>query len=219
MKQYIIFGHGHLLGDIADIIHLHNGHIKKIVTNMEEQLQPRRLSLKQRTDRFQYKVEIEQIGAYQHDHSDEVVIGFTGAKIAKLLEQLDLLKSLMRFPVLIHPSAIISPTAEIGLGSIINAGVIIASNARIGKHVLVNRGATIGHDTFINDFAVIQPGCNISGYNNIGCGAFIGVGAKTIECLIIGEMSVVAAGAVVIRDVASFTAVAGVPAKLMESSK
>lgn len=209
MKQYIIFGHGHLLGDIADIIHLHDGRIKKIVVNVEEQHEPRRLSLKQRLERFPYKIEVEHIDTYRHDYLDEAIIGFTGIKIEKFLEKLNL-----PFSALIHPSAIISPTAIIGQGTIINAGVIIASNVSIGKHVTINRGVSIGHDTLINDYTVIQPGSNISGYNNIGRGALIGVGTKIIECLNIGEMSIVGAGAVVIEDVAPYTLVVGVPAKL-----
>jgi acetyltransferase-like isoleucine patch superfamily enzyme len=48
-------------------------------------------------------------------------------------------------------------------------------------------------------------------------GAWIGAGAIILQGVTIGEFSVVAAGAVVTKDVPSYTIVAGVPAKIIKN--
>ena len=61
-----------------------------------------------------------------------------------------------------------------------------------------------------------MPTCNISGEVKIGAGTYFGTGAKIINQKNIGKNSIIGAGAVVIRDVADNTVVAGVPAKIIK---
>ncbi|NQW49408.1 MAG: acetyltransferase [Planctomycetes bacterium] len=117
-----------------------------------------------------------------------------------------------RFASVIHPTARISRRSIIGDGSIISSGVQIATNTRIGRHALINRGALIGHDIVTGECISVGPGANIGGACRIQSGCYIGMGAIVIERLSIGEGSVVAAGAVVHRDVPAHVLVAGVPA-------
>lgn len=122
-----------------------------------------------------------------------------------------------QFASLIHPSAIISPSARLGEGCLIHPGVIIASNTQIASHVLINRGALIGHDNRIESFTTIGPGANLAGALHIGSGAYIGVGAVIRDHLTIGAGAVVAAGAVVVKSVDANTLSAGLPAKTMQT--
>ena len=117
-----------------------------------------------------------------------------------------------RFASVIHPTARISRRSIIGDGSIISSGVQIATNTRIGRHALINRGALLGHDIVTGECISVGPGANIGGACRILSGCYIGMGAIVIERLSIGEGSVVAAGAVVHRDVPAQVLVAGVPA-------
>jgi len=117
-----------------------------------------------------------------------------------------------QFASVIHPSARVSRRSIVGDGSIVSSGVQIATNARIGRHALVNRGALIGHDVVTGECISVGPGANIGGACSIGSGCFIGMGAIVIERLGIGDGAVVAAGAVVHRDVPAHVLVAGVPA-------
>lgn len=59
---------------------------------------------------------------------------------------------------IIHPSAIVSKSAEIGGGAQIMAGAIIQAGAKIGKHAIINTGAQVDHGCVIGDFAHICPG-------------------------------------------------------------
>jgi len=120
-----------------------------------------------------------------------------------------------RFASVIHPSARVSQRSIVADGSIVSSGVQIATQTRIGRHALVNRGALIGHDVVTGECISVGPGANIGGGCRIGSGCFIGMGATVIERLGIGAGAVVAAGAVVHRDVPPHTLVAGVPAVVL----
>ena len=60
------------------------------------------------------------------------------------------------------------------------------------------------------------PGAMLAGRVRVGRGAFVGLGAKVIQCLNVGEGATVGAGAVVIRDVPEFATVVGVPARIIK---
>ena len=80
------------------------------------------------------------------------------------------------FPYFIHPNAIISPSADIGEGSVVMAGAIIGPNAKIGRFCIVNHGATCDHDCVIGDYAHIAPGAHLCGNVFVGEGTLVGVG-------------------------------------------
>lgn len=118
-----------------------------------------------------------------------------------------------KFGKVIHPAAVISPSAAIGDGTVVMAGVIVNAEARIGDHVILNTGATIDHDSVISDFAHISPNATICGTVHVGEGTHVGAGATVIQNIRIGKWTVIGAGAVVTKDVPDNTVVAGVPAR------
>ena len=95
------------------------------------------------------------------------------------------------FPVLIHPSAIVSESATIEGGSVIMAGAIIQPHAHIGWHVIVNTGATVDHHCEVGDFAHIAPGAHLCGRVLVGEGALVGVGVGIEPGTIIPAWSIV----------------------------
>lgn len=119
---------------------------------------------------------------------------------------------------LIHPTAYISRTVEIGENVIINSGAQIATNCRIGNHVIINRGALIGHDVTINDLCYISPGVNIASHVCVGAKTKIGMGANIIEKTHVGENCLIGAGSLITQDVPDRVKIVGMPARIIEQN-
>lgn len=107
-------------------------------------------------------------------------------------------------------------------------------NLRFGRNVFVNHGCTamdlggidIGDDVMIGPTVhLISSGHPVdpatrrsqitTGPIRIGRGVWIGAGAMVLQNVVVGEDAVIAAGAVVTRDVSPRTLVAGVPARFV----
>lgn len=114
----------------------------------------------------------------------------------------------------VHPSAVISPDAEVGEGAVIAHGAFIGSQARIGKNFYGAKGASIGHDAVIGDHVRVGVGAFVGGHAVIGENAFIGSGAMLKDRIRIGEYSVVGIGSAVFSDVEANTTVMGNPARI-----
>ena len=101
----------------------------------------------------------------------------------------------------IHPSAIISPHATIGEGTVVMQGTLVQSCAQVGKHCIVNTGASIDHECLVEDFAHISPHATLCGNVHVGEGAWVGAGAVVIPGVKVGKWSIVGAGSVVVSDI------------------
>ena len=101
----------------------------------------------------------------------------------------------------IHPSAIVSPSATIGEGTVIMQGAIVQADAQIGKHCIINTGASIDHESVIADYVHISPHSTLCGNVYVGEGSWIGAGSIVIPGLRIGRWCVIGAGSVVTKDI------------------
>jgi len=117
------------------------------------------------------------------------------------------------FPVLVHPSSIVSPRASLGMGTVIFAGTSVSVDVSIGQHVLLDRVCTVAHDVVIEDCCAVLPGTNLSG--NVKIEQCVSVGANTviIQGITVGARTIIGAGAVVIRDLPHDCTAVGSPAK------
>lgn len=130
---------------------------------------------------------------------------------AKLINKA--IKMGVKFPILIHPSVIMSAYNNIGEGTIICAGSILTTNIVIGKHVIVNLDCTIGHDATIGDYCTMFPSVNISGNTKLNKDVNLGTGSFTIQGVSIGENSIIGAGAIVTKNIPADCTAVGAPAK------
>jgi sugar O-acyltransferase (sialic acid O-acetyltransferase NeuD family) len=114
---------------------------------------------------------------------------------------------------IVHPSAHVSPTAELASGCVVAPGAIIGAETAVGAHTLISRGALLGHHAHVGGFVSLMPGVNIGGNAQIGERAVVGMGAVIVNATQVGEDVTVAAGAVVVRDIPNGVRVQGVPAR------
>jgi UDP-perosamine 4-acetyltransferase len=117
------------------------------------------------------------------------------------------------FATVVHPSAVVASDAVLGEGAQVMAGAVIQPGCTIGENVVINTRAAVDHDCFIGPHVHVAPGVTLSGGVRIGGGSHIGTGAAVVQGVTIGKRCLVAAGAVVIADVAEGATVGGVPAK------
>ena len=119
---------------------------------------------------------------------------------------------------IIHPDAVISPTAKIGKGVLIECGCLITPSPVIGDNVVVNTGSQINHDNIIGDHVYIASGVVLSGGVTIGENTLIDDGVIVTLGKKVGRNCLVGAGAVVTKDVIDGTIVYGNPARFIRNN-
>ena len=116
----------------------------------------------------------------------------------------------------IHKNAILSPTVQVGAGSVVMAGAIINVDTQIGKHCIINTGAVIEHECQIGDYVHISPHTTLCGNVTVGEGTWIGAGSTVIPGITIGCWSQIGAGSVVVTDIPDGCLAYGNPCKIVK---
>ena len=105
----------------------------------------------------------------------------------------------------------IHPAARIGNGIMLDhaTGIVIGETAVVGDNCSILQGVTLGGTGKERD----------DRHPKIGCGVLLGVGAKVLGNIKVGDCSVVGAGSVVVKEVPPRATVAGVPARRYRSRR
>jgi len=124
----------------------------------------------------------------------------------------------------VEPGAIIRQGALIGRDCVIMMGAVINIGARVGARTMVDMNAVLGARAVIGRNCHIGAGAVVAGVLEppslkpvvIENEVLVGANAVVLEGVRVRRGSVVAAGAVVVRDVPPGMVVAGVPAKVIK---
>lgn len=107
------------------------------------------------------------------DEIDAYVIGIGNNTVRKKIKEKH---PDLNWISLIHSHAVISPSAEIGKGSVVLAGAVVSANAIIGDQVIVNANVTVDHDSQIGDYVHLSIGSLVGSNSIIEESCLIGIG-------------------------------------------
>jgi sugar O-acyltransferase (sialic acid O-acetyltransferase NeuD family) len=121
-----------------------------------------------------------------------------------------------RFAAVRHPTAVVSPGAELGRAVQLLARTVVQTGARIRDGVIVNTGAIVEHGCRVGRFSHCATGSILCGDVTIGEDAHIGAGAVIRQGVSLEDGVVVGAGAVVLGPGIGPGALVGSPARRRE---
>lgn len=118
-------------------------------------------------------------------------------------------------PVLVHPSACVSPSASLGAGTLVMQNVVVNADAAVGEACILNVGCCVAHDCRVGAACHLAPAVQMAGYSAVGERVFCGTASVILSGIEVGDGAVCGAGAVVTKPVAEGWVVVGVPARPM----
>ncbi len=132
----------------------------------------------------------------------------------------------------IRAGAVIGSNVVIGQGVYVGPGVIIGDNCKIQNNAQLFEPCVLGDGVFVGPGAILTNDKNPRAVNSDGSlktlsdwspqgvivddGASLGAGSICVAPVQIGSFAMIAAGAVVVKDVEPGDTVAGVPAKSLK---
>jgi sugar O-acyltransferase (sialic acid O-acetyltransferase NeuD family) len=144
--------------------------------------------------------------------TDDVIVGI-GNNLRRSECHLELETQGFELATVIHPAAVISPSADIGQGTVAAPLSVVNRAARIGKSVILNTSSSVDHDCAVGDFSHVSPGARLAGGVTLGRRCWVGIGASIIEGIKIADDVVIGAGAAVVEDITEPGVYVGVPAR------
>lgn len=210
VNSYILWGSAGHAKVLAEIIYLTGGRVTALFDNADVPSAIAGVPIFIGESSFHNWAERQ--GDKITQHSGLVAIG--GARgtdrlnIHKLFKQYSISE-----PSLVHPSAVVSNSAQIGIGCQILALGCVAAEVKLGESCIVNHKASVDHECTLGNGVHIGPGATLCGSVRIGDNVFIGAGTTILPNLNIGDNTIIGAGSVVTRDVPSNSVFFGNPAK------
>ena len=113
----------------------------------------------------------------------------------------------------VSPSAYVSPSAQIGKGTIVMHGAIINAGVKVGSNCIINSRALLEHDTQVSDNCHISTGAILNGGVIVEEGCFIGSGTIVKEGVSIGVRSIVGMGSLLRANLNANSRFLGMPLK------
>ena len=198
MKKVIIIGAGGHSAEITDYItHYNNSVAPDLCFDVVGYIDDNKESYNNYSLLGPY---IGTIKDHEVSQDAEYIMGIANIQFRRTIIQ-NFLEKGARFATLIHPTAIISPSATVGEGCVVAHNASIGAKARVGNFNMLNSRCTIGHDSIHGDFNFIGPQVVLSGFTKVGNNNMFGVNSATIPTIEIGDNNTIAAGMIITKTV------------------
>jgi sugar O-acyltransferase (sialic acid O-acetyltransferase NeuD family) len=120
-----------------------------------------------------------------------------------------------RFATIVHPSAVVYPSAKIGKGCVVYPGAAVFHRATLADHVLVLPNTIVGVGTTICEGAMLTSLVSTTANVFVGPYSHLGTLSAIAEGVKIGPGAQVGMGSVVLRDLPAGCFCLGNPAKVI----
>ncbi|BEP66677.1 MULTISPECIES: acetyltransferase [unclassified Variovorax] len=130
------------------------------------------------------------------DRVDAVIVAIGNNTLREALQQKVKAHGVTLATVL-HPAAMVSPSATVGEGSAVMAGAIVGTEAQLGEGVIVNCGAVVDHDCVVESFGHLGVNAGMAGGSVLGRSSWMPVGSMLAHGVKIPARRVLRAGEVV----------------------
>lgn len=154
---------------------------------------------------------------YQKDYPDAAVAIGNNALRINILNKL--VSWGFHIPPIIHPTAFISRSAQIGLGTVVFPQCAVNTGAKIGRGCIINTSVSIDHDCLLGQGVHLSPGVHLAGEVKIGDYCWLGTGSSVIHQISCGENVIVGAGTVIINHVDSNVTIVGNPGRIIKKNE
>ncbi len=108
-----------------------------------------------------------------------------------------------KFATIIASTAHVSKYASINEGTVIMHSAVVNADAIIGKGCIINTFANIEHDAVVGDYCHISTGAMVNGNCVVGEGTFLGSQSVMVNGVSVASGCVIAAGAMVRKNIVS----------------
>lgn len=131
--------------------------------------------------------------------TDQAIVALgNNALREKIFQQLT--EASFKFATVVHPRAIVSPSASLGAGSVVMAGAIVGTEASLGVGTIVNCGAVVDHQAKVEDYGHLGVNASMAGGTVLGRNAWMQAGTAIGFGLCVSPGSILQPGVFVMKQ-------------------
>lgn len=128
---------------------------------------------------------------------DGVIVAIDGNAIR--MEKIALLQEAgARMATIVHPSAMVSDSVLLGVGTVVMAGAVVNADSVVGVGVILNTSCSVDHEGVLGDGVYIGPGAHLADSVHVGDLSWVGIGAAVGQGARIERGTVVGVGEAVV---------------------
>jgi len=138
-------------------------------------------------------------------------------KTYQLFNELNIPES--RLATIIHKTAYIAKTSEIGPGVFIMNNAYVSPRVKLGKGTMVKSNALIAHDVKCGQLCHFAMGSITGAYAELGECADVAIGCVVLEKRKIGDFAFAGAASLISKDIPDYEIHVGNPAKFLKKTR
>lgn len=122
-----------------------------------------------------------------------------------------LLNKNAQFLKIIHPTAVVSPTAQLGEGVVLAPFTLVSEKTVVGDFSYLNFYSSLGHDAKVGKYCFLGPYAHLNGGAKLEDEVFMAAHSMVAVNKTVGQGSKISANSAAMKDIPARSLVVGVP--------